>query len=272
MASIKKVPNQTTENNVEYFKLMNNKLTNLDWARWAGWWDTDGFFNRDKKNTTVRLKLKDRQPVELFANVFEANMYYNEYRTVTPEPYRKEYTAKVFVTGLNNERSIWFVKNVAKFIRTKRDKIFKLTEGEFPIDETPMSQQEFIHYIATVIEGDGSIHCLPVYNKKDTSYKFSLEIKSSNVEFLVSLKNSLEVYYNVIAGGPYETATYTTKKEGVKHKYSIMIFMTQRPRKVSKVNSENIIEFLKDLYKVMTLDRKKNKVIEFLKIIGRLDA
>ena len=110
MASIKKVPNQTAENNVEYFKLMNSKITNLDWARWAGWWDTDGVFNRDKKNTTVRLKLKDRQPVELFANVFEANMYYNEYRTVTPEPYRKEYTAKVFVSGLNNERSIWLLK------------------------------------------------------------------------------------------------------------------------------------------------------------------
>lgn len=272
MASIKKVPQQTPENNIEYFKLMNRKITNLDWARWAGWWDTDGSFNKDKKNTTAKLKLKDRQPVELFANVFEANMYYNEYKTITPEPYRKEYTAKVFVSGLNNERSIWFVKNIAKFIRTKRDKIFKLTDGEFPIDETPITQQEFIHYIATVIEGDGSINCIPIHNKKNISYKLSLEIRSSNVEYLASLKNSLEVYYNVLAGGPYEIATYTTKKEGVKHKYSVIICVSERPRKISKINSENIIEFLKDLYKVMTLDRKKNKVIEFLKHVGRLDA
>ena len=42
MASIKKVPQQTPENNIEYFKLMNRKITNLDWARWAGWWDTAG--------------------------------------------------------------------------------------------------------------------------------------------------------------------------------------------------------------------------------------
>lgn len=272
MAVIIKYPAQSKIRNKEFLKRKSKELTNLDWAKWGGWFDTDGAFDSNNLKKKIRLGLADREAVELFSKTFETSMIYTESKTITPEPYRKEYTAKVFVTGLNNERSIWFVKNVAKFIRTKRDKIFKLTEGEFPIDETPMTQQEFIHYIATVIEGDGSIHCLPVYNKKDTSYKFSLEIKSSNVEFLVSLKNSLEVYYNVIAGGPYETATYTTKKEGVKHKYSIMIFMTQRPRKVSKVNSENIIEFLKDLYKVMTLDRKKNKVIEFLKIIGRLDA
>lgn len=272
MASIKKVPNQTRENNIEYFKLMNRKITNLDWARWAGWWDTDGVFIRDKKNTQVKLRLKDRQPVELFANVFETNMYYNKYRTVTPEPYRKEYMAEVFGSGLNNERCIWFVKNVAKFIKTKRDKIFKITEGEFPIDETPMTKQEFIYYIATVIEGDGCINILSLNNKKDISYRLSLQIKSSNVEFLAFLKNSLEIYYSVLVGGPYEVATYTTKKEGVKHKYDISFYLNERYKKTNKTNSENIIKFLKDLHKVMTLDRKKNKVIEFLKKIKKLDA
>jgi len=41
---------RTTKLNVKYFtERKNEELTNLDWAKWAGWFDTDGSFSVNVK-------------------------------------------------------------------------------------------------------------------------------------------------------------------------------------------------------------------------------
>ena len=105
MTILIKYPYQTKKRNKIFFEKKDQELTNLDWAKWAGWFDTDGSFTTfwqkksgkarscwDKK---ARLNLNDRQPVELFSKIFETSLRYTKCKTITPlftpkkgEPYR----------------------------------------------------------------------------------------------------------------------------------------------------------------------------------------
>ena len=90
MTVIIKRPPQTKERNKDFFKRKDQELTGLDWAKWGGWKDTDGFFQNIyvKATNTLRkavgLKLKDRQPVELFSEIFETSLTYLEHQTTAP--------------------------------------------------------------------------------------------------------------------------------------------------------------------------------------------
>ena len=44
MTVLIKYPRQTKEGNKVFFEKKDQELTNLDWAKWAGWSDTDGYF------------------------------------------------------------------------------------------------------------------------------------------------------------------------------------------------------------------------------------
>ena len=99
MTVLIKYPPQTKKRNKDFFERKNQELTNLDWAKWAGWFDTDGFFGLEKTG----LRLKDRQPVEMFSKIFETSLCYRTQKTITPEPRRKEYTAETYTAQLKGE-------------------------------------------------------------------------------------------------------------------------------------------------------------------------
>ena len=118
MTVLIKHPYQTKEGNKVFLKKKDQELTDLDWSKWGGWFDTDGYitFNYNKKNDhwqkRAGLKLKDRQPVELFSKIFETSLVYHESKTWTPEPYRKEYICKQYEAEIRGEKAVWFTKNV----------------------------------------------------------------------------------------------------------------------------------------------------------------
>ena len=48
MTILVKYEKQSKETNKILFEKLNN-LSNLEWARWGGWFDSDGSFSYDKK-------------------------------------------------------------------------------------------------------------------------------------------------------------------------------------------------------------------------------
>ena len=70
MTVITKYPKQTKKRNKIFFEKKDRELTNLDWAKWGGWFDTDGCFSTGVKRPRAKraeIQLKDKQPVELFS-------------------------------------------------------------------------------------------------------------------------------------------------------------------------------------------------------------
>jgi hypothetical protein len=259
MTVLIKYPSQSKERNKVFFE--KQELINFDGPTWGGWWDTDGSFSNyvDKKhfmNKIAKLALKDRQPVELFSKTFETSLTYSEWKTTTPEPYKYEYIAKEYGGRLGAEKAVWFTKKIYPYLikQEKKDYAAKLLgyrpESKDFADWTP---DEVIHYLATAIEGDGFVRCR---SSKTTKY-IEIILHSSDVQYLSDIKYLAEKKLGIITRLWEDPRTYKTK-EGIKTKYKLYI---QGSRK-----NPNNIDFFKSLVKdgVMTLNRKKQKVQEFL--------
>tara|TARA_R100000656_G_scaffold26067_1_gene22989 strand:- start:75 stop:872 length:798 start_codon:yes stop_codon:yes gene_type:complete len=252
-------PYQTKKGNKIFFEKKDQELTNLDWAKWAGWFDTDGSFEKLANNRwwlkRATLSLKDRQPVELFSKIFETSLLYREYKTITPEPYRKEYTAHQHKVTLTGKKATWFTKNVYPYLikQEKKEYAVKLLgyrpESKDFADWTP---DEVTYYLATATEGDGGFRV----RHSHTTKNIASEIKSSDVQYLANLRNITEnklgVLYTLSEKHNYET------QEGTKTMYGLVVCCSRR--------NPNNLGFFQSLVKdgVMTLDRKKQKVQEFL--------
>jgi len=115
-------PKQTKKKNKAFFEKKDKELTNLDWAKWGGWYDTDGTltytYAKDPQRWKKRadLKLKDRQPVELFSKTFETSLTDYLSKTITPEPYKKEYIITMHQAILREKKAEWFTKNVYPYL------------------------------------------------------------------------------------------------------------------------------------------------------------
>ena len=252
-------PRQTKEGNKIFFEKKDQELTNLDWAKWAGWFDTDGSFEKIANHRwwlkRTALSLKDRQPVELFSKTFETSLIYREYKTITPEPYKKEYMANQYKGSLSGEKAVWFTKNSYPYLikQEKKDYAVKLLgyrpESKDFEDWTP---DEVTYYLATATEGDGGFRV----RYSQTTKNIASEIKSSDIQYLADLRNMTEnklgVLYTLSEKSIYET------QEGTKTMYGLVICCSRK-------NPDNL-GFFQSLVKdgVMTLDRKKQKVQEFL--------
>ena len=259
MTVLIKYPRQTKKNNEDFFKRKNQELTNLDWAKWAGWFDTDGWFTtwatEKSKSRSAKLYLKDRQPVELFSKTFETSLTYREHKTITPEPYRYEYTCVEHMVSLSGEKVIWFTKNVYPYLikQAKKDYAAKLLENPPESkDFAEWTPEEVRNYLATVVEGDGTIQCRSAKKTKNVV----LRIKSSDPQYLSDLRHLTKDKLGVISTFR-EEMTYETQ-EGTKTKYELYIHCSRK-------NSHNL-DFVQSLVKqgVMTLDRKKQRIQEFI--------
>ena len=267
MTILIRYPRQTSQKNKEFFKRKDNELTNLDWAKWAGWFDTDGSFSctfdKTKKawKISVSMKLKDRYPVELFSKIFESSLCYHEYKTITPEPYRKEYMAQVYKSDFCARKAIWFTKNVYPYLikEEKKDYAAKLLgyrpESKDFEDWTP---NEVTYYLGTAIDGDGSVHIHPPSKRGFKCIR--IDICSSDPQYLANIvaigANKLNLVSNFGKNG------YTITKRGIVGKYKLYIYG-------ARTNLSNFT-FFKSLlkYNVMTLDRKKKKIQEFVTCIN----
>ena len=249
---IQKYPISTRAVVSELIKRKNEELTNLDWARWAGWFDTDGTFTiRKGKNTpTVRLAIKDMEPVKLFSETFENTFAFNQFKTVSPQG--KTYDAKVYVCEVNSfGKCKWLAENMFPYLigeekKNNAAKVIGYTPESKPLDE--WTKEEALAYFATAIDGDGGVQL-----KHGTS--ITLSLYSSNAEYLAQVKELMESKFNVNFH-MVQSATYETKA-GTRHRFNIYIGSKK----------ENF-----DLYKllvfnnVMTLERKREKILHFLKL------
>ena len=257
MAIIIEKPRKTKEELKQFLNFINLSTSNLEWCKWAGWTDTDASIqvnmNKSRRKTPerqelVKLSLRDRQPVELLSNFFETNLLFHQHKTVTPEPYRYHYIAKQYVTRLYISRAVCFTKNVYPYLLNdvKKQYAVKLLGYEpesKPLDE--WTKEEFVAYLATVIEGDGNVE---IQKNKKIRNKVHINVRSSDAEYLSKLKYLVEKFFNAHTNLT-EMSTYKTL-DGIKTKYRLRIY-------------ENL-----DLYSlltkpnVMTMDRKKNKIME----------
>jgi hypothetical protein len=156
---------------------------------------------------------------------------------------------------LKAEKAVWFTKNVYPYLikQEKKDFAAKLL-GYRPEskDFADWTTEEARNYLATAVEGDGYVRCR---SSKTTKY-IETTLSSSDVQYLSDLKylgeNKLGLIFNL-----RESTTYKTK-EGKKTKYTLHLYGSRR--------NPNNIDFFKSLVKnnVMTLDRKKQRVQEFL--------
>jgi hypothetical protein len=253
LTNLIKYPQQTKESNKVFFEKKDKELTDLDWAKWGGWWDTDGSFPSLRREAILRLK--DRQPVELFSKTFETSLTKSITKTITPEPYRYKYIITMYNAALRGKKAVWFAKKVYPYLikQEKKDYAVKLLgyrpESKDFADWTP---QEVRNYLATALEGDGNFALF--LGKKVRGIR--ARISSSDVQYLSNIKYLAETRLGLIFNLS-EVATYKTQ-EGIKTKY--ILYMDSSSRK------QNNIDFFKSLVKdnVMTLDRKKQKVQEFL--------
>jgi hypothetical protein len=190
MAIIKKVKQKTKKELEQFINLKNLLTSNLEWCKWAGWMDTDGAIQvikhkKDKANQIrVSLGLRDKQPVELLSNFFETSLMYREFKTITPEPYRNEYIAKVYHTNIYGDKAFCITKNIYPYLLNDAKKQFAIKVLGYEPESKPLddwTKEEFVSYFATVVEGDGGI--LLHQNKK--SKRIRITIKSSTVELFM---------------------------------------------------------------------------------------
>jgi len=259
MTVIIKYPFQTKKRNKEFFKRKDQELTNLDWAKWAGWFDTDGCFtrqwNKSHKNYQLfaKLQLRDKQPVELFSDMFDTSLVYQEGDTVTPSG--KKYISKMFKGTLSGPKATWFTENISPYLikEEKREYAGALLEDTVRSkDFNTWTKDEVTRYLATVIEGDGSIQTKHTMNKRT----IVIVISSSDKQYLANLVSIAASKLNINCKFR-KAKTYQTKR-GLVTMYVLYIRCCKR-------NPENI-NFFKSLlkYKIMTLDRKKEKIQEFV--------
>ena len=259
MTVIIKYPKQENKTNKEFFKRKEQELTNLDWAKWAGWFDTDGCFAKNSRKTKLgyqlfaKLQLRDRQPAELFSEMFETSLVYQEGNTVTP--CGKKYISKMFKATVSGPKATWFTENVSPYLikEEKREYAGAVLEDTVRSKNfNTWTKDEVTNYLATVIEGDGSVEIKPSRNKKS----INIVISSSDKQYLANLVSIAASKLNINCKFR-KAKTYQTKR-GLVTMYELFI----RCSKKTPIN----IDFLRSLlkYKVMTLDRKKEKIQGFV--------
>ena len=250
MTIIIKYPAQNKLSNKEFFERKNEELTNLDWSKWGGWFDTDGCF--ELNSDRVALKLKDKEPVEIFSKIFETSLRYKEHKTHTPNG--KNYIAKTYVAELRGQKAIWFTKNVSKYIFNKTMDVTNLL-NKHNICYTPYKHQftkgELINYIVSALQGDGTFYD----RNKNSNF---ITFYSNNVNYLKFIQNELNKH-DVVFGGPYKGADYYTQNGTKRNMFQITLKCKQK---------EKMINFYETIIPKIEMIRKKEKAmisLEYLK-------
>ena len=168
----------------------------------------------------------------------------------------KKYLSTTFSGVLNGDKSKWFTKNVYPYLlnEEKKDYAVKLL-GYRPQskDIETWTQEEIINYLGSAIGGDGSVS---LYQSTAKFPHIDMKLISSDSRYLSEVKyvieNTFKIYLPLAERFIYHTA------EGEKISYHLRFFGSRK-------NPENLPVFeslVKD--NVMSLDRKKNRIQEFI--------
>jgi hypothetical protein len=257
MTTIAKKPRQSEETNKILFEKL-DKLSNLEWAKWGGWFDSDGSFSFDKqKQLRAALQLSDKSPVQMFADTFEINLLSSNRRT----NYEKSTgtNSEKFSAYLTRARAVYFCKKVHPYIINKNNHLNNvLAKANIKINDgyLTMSDEEFFVWLVSFMEGDG---CFAILRGKTPVCKIS----SNNKHLLnyikdrctkLKLVNFTDVYLKQKAGTTYMSSTSN-------------VLITRKDGYVLNVNKKSEIKpFYEKILPYMTLDKKKQKVIESLNI------
>jgi hypothetical protein len=256
MAVIKR--EKLTEKQIdELINIRNLLSTDLDWCKWAGWFDTDGYFWKDSKTNNKRagLSLKDKEPVEMLSNLFETSLLYRECKTITPEPYRYHYIAKIFYTYICGKRAECLTKNVFPYLLKEDKKDFATRLLGYRPESKPLEEwtkEEVVNYVATAVDGDG--HIILSSQKPNHRKSLQVSVSSSDCEYLSKLKFLIDKHFN-LDSSLKERKTYQTKK-GIKTKYSFYLKTTEKGTQelLNLMSKENL----------MTIPRKRDKIVRYL--------
>ena len=259
MTMLIKYPKQTKERNKVFFEKKDQELTSLDWSGQGGWFDTDGTltYNYDKVlqpwKKRADLKLKDRQPVELFSKTFETSL--TNYLNKTTTPNGNKYAITMHQAILRGEKADWFTKHVYPYLIKEEKKNYAAKILGYRPESKNFSDwtiDEVIHYLASALEGDGDF----TLNNGKKTISIRAKLNSNDVQYLSDIKYLIEKKLG-ITSTLAEGDDYKTQK-GIKTHYTLSIFgSSQKP---------NNIGFFQSLVKdgVMTLDRKKQRVQKFV--------
>jgi len=250
-----KYPRQTKKRNKEWIKKMESK--NINWAQIGGWFDSDGSFSINqqgkrkdgsiKLTAVCKISLKDRDPVEFFARLFETTLSGSWTNTETPDG--KKHRVFIYVSRLRSERAFWFANHVKKYIQQKTTALQKvLQKGEInnfvPYSEK-WSREEWIAYMATLIEGDGG------YRKNVLGGGHICMLNSSNENFLKYIRKELTGQKLANFG---KINKHLFIKKGIPRKKPMYSFYLMR--------DEYIISFLESMLPYATMGRKKQYMID----------
>ena len=252
MTILTKYPHQNKITSKEFFERKNKELTNLDWAKWGGWFDTDGCFFSKGTHNVVSLKLKDKEPVELFCKTFETSFRYQEHDTITPNG--KFYVAKEFVGELRGPKAVWFTENVSKYIFNKTTTVRELLNKHgisyMPYQHT-FTKDELMNYIVSALQGDGTFYD----RNKNTHY---IKLYSANINYLKFIQNELNKH-DVIFGGPYPGLIYKTKN-GIKTQFILSLTIKER---------QKAIDFYENIIPKIEMTRKRENAMISLKYLKK---
>jgi hypothetical protein len=119
------------------------------------------------------------------------------------------------------------------------------------------TEQEVVHYLATAFEGDGNFDLIKLKN----NYALNLSFSSSDSEYLSLVKYLIEKTFKLEKNIQMrEGKTYKTKK-GESTEYTLYLYTNSKSELNYMIN-----KFSED--NVMTMDRKKQNVLNYLKSLN----
>ena len=258
MTLLIKYPRQSKKRNEEWFKKI--KAKNINWAQWGGWFDSDGSFSIDKtckrkdKTTvlvpTIKLSIKDKEPVELFSQTFETSMFSHWCNTETPDG--KKHKTLMYVSKLRSKRAYWFCDQIKKYIQQKTadlQKILKAADVKYTPYQEKWTRDEWIAYITTLSEGDGSFRSI------NGTGSFA-SLWSSNKGFLKFVKEKL-FELNIAKYNEIRTSLYI--KKGIPRKNPMY--------KIDIRLDEYTLPYLESILPYMTMKRKKDMVTHSINLL-----
>ncbi len=262
MTILVKYEKQSKETNKILFEKLNN-LGNLEWARWGGWFDSDGSFSYDKKYHKISciLALSDKSPVELFSKTFEATLTVNYKQNNYEKSVNKEVKAR-YRSLINGEKALWFCQKIHPFVINKNNKLNELLK-KFNINLSNnynnMNSSEFLSWLVSFVEGDGSFTMA-----KKRNYPIA-QITSNNNHLLNYIRqrclNENIVSFNKV---------YLKQKEGL-FKLSSKSNLTAFRKNgyiMQAMKKENLLNFYDKILPFMSLDRKKDKILKHIEIFN----
>ena len=269
MTVLIKYPSITKKRMKDFLDRRGEEFTNLFWANMGGTFDTDGTISKCRGGGSgiqkiCRIAIKDRGPVEFFCRKLETSLTYIEHETKAPKSSYassgKKYTAKEYVGGMRSFKAIWFVENVYPYLLKQEKKDYAAKLLGYRPESKPFAgwtPEEIKHYFGTATEGDGSCY----FGKKGATLGLQIGLYSKDLTYLSTVKNLIDKV-GVVSSVNKSHKVYMTQ-EGPAQMYMMSFWASTSANGKHPAN----VDFAQSLLErdVMTLDRKKCKIQEFVR-------